>query len=53
MEGLPQGRAKRVKGHAHTPGLWNVLISRTKHPKHHRIPEGQMQLKYSPKELIR
>ena len=31
-----------VKGHAHTPGLWNVLISRTKHPKHHRIPEGQM-----------
>ena len=30
-----------IKDHAHVPGLWNVAISRTKHPKHNHIPDDQ------------
>ena len=41
-----QGRTEErlimeVKDHAHVPGLWNVSVSRVKHPKHNHIPDGQ------------
>ena len=30
-----------INQHAHVPGLFNVAVSRTKHGKHHHIPDGQ------------
>ena len=41
-QGKTENKVKiHIKEFAHVPGLFNVAISRTKHPKDNYIPEGQ------------
>ena len=41
-QGSTEDRLKtEIKENAHIPGLWNVAVSRARHPKHNYIPETE------------